>query len=63
MDNNFVCACFFTHNIFLHEYKLHVAYHDEKQFTEDYRNVRQLSHELYIYMYVLFHAFVGVGMI
>lgn len=39
MDSNLICACFFTNNIFLHQYKLHVAYHDDKQFAEDYKEV------------------------
>ena len=43
MDSKLICACFFTDNIFLHEYRLHVTYHDDQQFTQDYRNVRAIQ--------------------
>ena len=38
-SSQLICACFFTDNIFLHRYRLHVTYHDDRQFTEDYRKV------------------------
>ena len=39
MESQLICACFFTDNIFLHRYRLHVSYHDDRQFTEEYRKV------------------------
>ena len=35
----FICFCYFSRNIFLQQYKLHVTYHDEGQFTKDFRTV------------------------
>ncbi|XP_062619257.1 2-oxoglutarate and iron-dependent oxygenase domain-containing protein 2-like isoform X2 [Saccostrea cucullata] len=32
----FVCKCFFTNNIFIQRYNLHVTYHDNQQFERDY---------------------------
>ena len=37
-----VCSCYFSNNIFLHDYKLHVCYHTDKQFIDDYREVSYL---------------------
>jgi hypothetical protein len=36
-----VCSCYFTSNIFLHNYRLHVTYQSEEQFLEDHREVRR----------------------
>jgi hypothetical protein len=38
-EDKFVCQCFFTHNIFLEEYKAHVIFENEKQFFSKYRKV------------------------
>lgn len=35
----FICSCYFSHNIFLHQYRQHVTFHNEKQFTKDFRAV------------------------
>ncbi|XP_048744783.2 2-oxoglutarate and iron-dependent oxygenase domain-containing protein 2-like [Ostrea edulis] len=35
----FVCRCFFTNNIFLKKYNLHVSYHDIQQLERDYLQV------------------------
>ena len=35
----FICSCYFSRNIFLQQYKLHVTYQDERQFTKDFRAV------------------------
>ncbi|XP_048848987.1 2-oxoglutarate and iron-dependent oxygenase domain-containing protein 2 isoform X1 [Brienomyrus brachyistius] len=33
------CSCFYTHNIFVEEYKLHVRFTSKEQFLRDYRDV------------------------
>jgi len=35
----FICSCYFSRNIFLQQYKLHVTYQDERQFMKDFRAV------------------------
>ncbi|XP_069816964.1 2-oxoglutarate and iron-dependent oxygenase domain-containing protein 2 [Dendropsophus ebraccatus] len=35
------CACFFTDNIFIEEYQLHVSFIDEQQFSRDYERALQ----------------------
>ena len=35
-----VCSCYFTNNIFLQRYRLHVTFHSQEQFLEEYREVR-----------------------
>ncbi|KAK1160167.1 hypothetical protein AOXY_G21679 [Acipenser oxyrinchus oxyrinchus] len=35
----YCCSCFYTDNIFLEEYKIHVRYISEQQFTKDYQMV------------------------
>ncbi|XP_069135987.1 2-oxoglutarate and iron-dependent oxygenase domain-containing protein 2-like [Argopecten irradians] len=35
----FVCKCFYTHNYFLKEYKMHVVFENEGQFLKDYKNI------------------------
>ena len=34
-----ICSCYFSHNIFLHQYRQHVTFYNEKQFTKDFRAV------------------------
>ncbi|XP_053636570.1 2-oxoglutarate and iron-dependent oxygenase domain-containing protein 2 [Cherax quadricarinatus] len=34
-----ICRCFFTHNIFLKEYNIHVKYREKDQFLQDYSQV------------------------
>ncbi|XP_072024863.1 2-oxoglutarate and iron-dependent oxygenase domain-containing protein 2-like isoform X2 [Amphiura filiformis] len=39
-QNFYVCQCFYTHNIFLQQYNLHVIFHDEKQFMKDWKGIK-----------------------
>nr|AAI28873.1 Zgc:158437 [Danio rerio] len=39
MERFYTCSCFFTDNIFLEEYKLHVRFVSENQFRKDYQNI------------------------
>ncbi|KAL8597404.1 hypothetical protein ACOMHN_022313 [Nucella lapillus] len=38
-SERFVCSCFFTHNIVLKKYKLHVLYINKSQFLEQYSGI------------------------
>ena len=38
-SSTFVCSCFFTNNIFVKKYKLHVSYQDRSQFFDNYSKV------------------------
>ncbi|XP_040272115.1 2-oxoglutarate and iron-dependent oxygenase domain-containing protein 2 isoform X1 [Bufo bufo] len=38
---SYSCACFFTDNIFIEEYQLHVRFTDVQQFTRDYQEALQ----------------------
>lgn len=40
MMTYYVCRCFFSNNIFLKQYNLHVTYKDEEQFKHDYLQVK-----------------------
>ena len=43
-QERYQCSCFFTHNIFLHEYNLHMRYfNDDQRFVTEYRDVSQAS--------------------
>ena len=35
----YVCRCFYTHNIFLQQYNMHVTFYDEDQFIKDWKSV------------------------
>ncbi|KTG43040.1 hypothetical protein cypCar_00023042 [Cyprinus carpio] len=39
MERFYTCSCFFSDNIFLEEYKLHVRFVSENQFRKDYQNI------------------------
>lgn len=39
MKRQYICSCFFTHNIFLKRYGLHVTYNNEQQFLSDYKQI------------------------
>ncbi|XP_051954054.1 2-oxoglutarate and iron-dependent oxygenase domain-containing protein 2 isoform X1 [Xyrauchen texanus] len=39
MKRFYTCSCFFTDNIFLEEYKLHVRFVSENQFRKDYESI------------------------
>ncbi|RXN22161.1 2-oxoglutarate and iron-dependent oxygenase domain-containing 2 isoform X1 [Labeo rohita] len=39
MEKFYTCSCYFTDNIFLEEYKLHVRFVSERQFRTDYQNI------------------------
>ncbi|KAM9330887.1 2-oxoglutarate and iron-dependent oxygenase domain-containing protein 2 [Gastrophryne carolinensis] len=38
---SYMCACFYTQNIFIDDYQVHVRFIDEQQFTRDYRKALQ----------------------
>ncbi|KAM3936889.1 2-oxoglutarate and iron-dependent oxygenase domain-containing protein 2 [Leptodactylus fuscus] len=40
-EPSYICACFYTDNIFLEEYQLHVRFTDVQQFTRDYERALQ----------------------
>ena len=42
----FVCQCFFTHNIFLKNFGLHVTFESEEQFILEYKKVNCLLSNL-----------------
>ena len=37
-----ICECFYTHNIFLKGYGVHVTFENERKFEREYRRVRRL---------------------
>lgn len=39
----FLCSCYFSRNIFLPEYKLHVSFTSPDQFRKEYRQVSDVS--------------------
>ncbi|CAI9535163.1 unnamed protein product [Staurois parvus] len=38
---SYSCACFYTDNIFIHEYQMHVSFTDEEQFAQEYHKALQ----------------------
>ncbi|XP_018413090.1 PREDICTED: 2-oxoglutarate and iron-dependent oxygenase domain-containing protein 2 isoform X1 [Nanorana parkeri] len=38
---SYSCACFYTDNIYIEEYQMHVRYTDEQQFTQEYQKALQ----------------------
>lgn len=43
MKRFYTCSCFFTDNLFLEDYKLHVRFVSESQFREDYQTTLRTS--------------------
>ena len=39
MERYWICSCYFSHNIFLQQQRLHVTFYNESQFVEDYKTV------------------------
>lgn len=46
MEKFCTCSCYYTDNIFLEQYKLHVRFTSEEQFKKDYRHVSESNVEL-----------------
>lgn len=38
-QKDFICHCFFTRNLFIKNYKVHVTYENDEQFHQDFRQV------------------------
>lgn len=45
MQRFFICSCYYTDNIFLPHYKLHVRFDTEEQFRIDYLHVSIVDNE------------------
>ena len=58
--STFVCSCFFTNNIFVKKYKLHVSYQDRSQFFDNYSKV---SARVLFVIFVWYRTAICIGWI
>ena len=53
MSGFYICACYFSHNIFLKTYNLHVIFNNETDFLKRYGEVSTSNVALAVHIFVI----------